>query len=108
MRSLTFCSPRKMVSLPTMMPLMLLWRLVCSITERISRSLRSWFLSIHAPAVTRSPNSVAMPGTSSTPPVAEYVRMARVSGASSLRSARICAARAKAPESGCAEPSKGA
>ena len=37
------------------MPLTLLWRLARSIAERISRSLRSWFLSIQAPTVTLQP-----------------------------------------------------
>ena len=46
-----------MVSLPTMTPLTLPWRLARSITERISRSLRSLCLSIQAPTVTRRPNS---------------------------------------------------
>ena len=37
----------------------------------ISRSLRSEFLSIQAPTVTLRPNSAAIGGTSSTPPVEE-------------------------------------
>jgi len=68
------------------MPLTLLWRLARSTTERISRSLRFWSLSIHAPTVTRMPNSDAMPGTSSTPAVDEYVRKDFAIGDSSVRS----------------------
>ncbi len=42
-----------------------------STAEAISRSLRSAFLSIQAPTVTLRPNSLAMAGTISTPPVDE-------------------------------------
>ncbi len=60
-----------MVSLPTTMPLTLLLRLARLIAASISRLLRSEFLSIQAPTVTFSPNSAAIGGTSSTPPVEE-------------------------------------
>ena len=60
-----------MVSLPTTMPLTLLLRLARLIAASISRSLRSLFLSIQAPTVTLRPNSAAIGGTSSTPPVDE-------------------------------------
>ena len=71
MRSSTFCSPRKIVSLPTTMPFTLLLRLARLMAAWISRSLRSLFLSIQAPTVTFRPNSAAIGGTSSTPPVEE-------------------------------------
>ena len=51
----------------------------------ISRSLRSAFLSIQAPTVTFRPNSAAIGGTSSLPPVEEYSRIARVSGGELLQ-----------------------
>jgi len=71
MRSSTLVSVRNIVSLPTTMALTLLLWAARSSAERISRSLRSWFLSIQAPTVTLSPNSAAIGGTSSAPPVAE-------------------------------------
>ena len=61
----------QIVSLPTTMALTLLLCRARSSAERISRSLRSLFLSIQAPTVTFRPNSAAIGGTSSAPPVAE-------------------------------------
>ena len=70
-RSSTLISARSVVSLPTTMALtLLLWR-ASSSAERISRSLRSLSLSIQAPTVTLRPNSAAIGGTSSAPPVDE-------------------------------------
>ena len=70
-RAGTVISARNVVSLPTTMAsTLLLWR-ASSRAERISRSLRAWSLSIQAPTVTLSPNSAAIGGTSSAPPVAE-------------------------------------
>jgi hypothetical protein len=71
------------------MPTTLLLRLARSIAASISRLLRSAFLSIQAPTVTFKPNSAAIGGTSSTPPVDEYSRIALVMVASFFRSARI-------------------
>ena len=71
------------------MPMTLLLRLARLIAASISRSLRSAFLSIQAPTVTFRPNSAAIGGTSSTPPVEEYRRIARVMVDSFFRSARI-------------------
>src|ERR1035437_2105719 len=48
-----------MVSLPTKMPLILLWRLARSITERPSRSLRSLSLSIQAQRESKSSAEIA-------------------------------------------------
>jgi hypothetical protein len=45
-----------------------------------------------------------MPGTSSTPPVEEYVRIARVWGEMIFRSDWICDGVGRLPESGWAEP----
>ena len=56
---------------PTTMPFTLLLRLARLMADWISRSLRSLFLSIQAPSVTFRPNSAAIGGTSSTPPVEE-------------------------------------
>src|SRR5437763_1268905 len=63
------------------MPMTLLLRFARVIAASISRSLRSTFLSIQAPTVTLSPNSAAIGGTSSEPPVDEESRIARVTGA---------------------------
>jgi hypothetical protein len=71
MRSSAVTSLRSMASLPTTIAFTLLLCRARSSAERISRSLRSWFLSIQAPTVTFSPNSAAIGGTSSAPPVEE-------------------------------------
>ena len=52
--------------------------------------------------MTLRPNSAAIGGTSSTPPVDEYSRIARVSGASFFMSARIFSALGMLSTSGCA------
>ena len=88
--------------------LTLLWRLASSITERISRSLRSLFLSIHAPTVTRRPNSRRDARHEFDAAGRGIGADGAGQGASSLRSARICAARGKRAGVRMREPSNGA